>query len=398
MPRLFRFSAAAAAAMFLASLLSKTSFAADAPVNDATTASDRAEAVIEKGLNFLKTQQKPEFSWQSSTDPPAISAIVLKAYVQNPNYHPEDKFLDKGYEKLLSYQKPDGSISADLLATYNTAIAISSLAASKDSQYKDQLDKAVAYLRSIQWTDNIEGIPYQNKKVSQSDPNYGGWGYGRHGRADLSNVNFAVDALKDAGMKSDDPAFQAALKFVTRCQNNSETNDQQWAGDDGGFIYTCADGGQSPAGEYTGPDGRNMLRSYGSMSYAGLKSMIYAGLSKDDPRVKAAWKWVVNNWTLDENPGMKANDPKAADSGLYYYYHTLARALRAYGQPVITDAQGHQHDWRVELIDKIAAEQDKDGSFHGTQRWMESKPVLATSFAVLALQQAQADLKEHPAK
>jgi squalene-hopene/tetraprenyl-beta-curcumene cyclase len=396
MPRMFNFSAAVA--MLLTCSLANVSFAADAPANDSATASDRAEAVIEKGLSFLKTQQRPDFGWQGGSDPPAISAIVLKAYMQNPKYDAEDKFLDKGFDKLLSYQKPDGSISADLLATYNTAIAISAIAVSKEAEYKDQLDKALNYLRNLQWTDKIEGIPDQSKKVDPADPNFGGFGYGKHGRADLSNVNFAVDALKDAGMKSDDPAFQAALKFVTRCQNNSETNDQKWAGDDGGFIYTCADGGQSPAGEYTGPDGRTMLRSYGSMSYAGLKSMIYAGLTKDDPRVKAAWKWVTNNWTLDENPGMKANDAQAAESGLFYYYHTLARALRAYGQPVIIDSQGRPHDWRIELIDKLAAEQDKDGSFHGTQKWMEAKPVLATSFAVLALQEAQADLKDHPAK
>ena len=67
------------------------------------------------------------------------------------------------------------------------------------------------------------------------------------------------------------------------------------------------------------------------MTYAGLKSMIYAGLTKDDPRVKAAMEWIGKNWTLDENPGMQyadPSDPASAQSGLYYYYHTLARALR----------------------------------------------------------------------
>jgi squalene-hopene/tetraprenyl-beta-curcumene cyclase len=369
---------------------------------DATTQpsspSDRAEATIEKGLGYLKSRQSPDFSWQEGSDPPAISALVLKAFMQNSHYDPENPFLDKGFAKLLSYQKPDGSISADLLATYNTAIAISAIAVSKEAEYKDQLDKAVKYLRDLQWTDKIEGLPEQSRKVDPSDPNFGGFGYGRQGRADDSNTNIALDALKDAGMKSNDPAFQAALKFVTRCQNNSETNDQKWAGDDGGFVYFPADGGSSPAGEYIGPDGRKLLRSYGSMTYAGLKSMMYAGLSKDDPRVKAAWKWVASNWTLDENPGMGANNPKAADSGLFYYYHTLARALRAYGEPVITDSQGKKHDWRLELIDKLQAIQAPDGNFSGTQKWMENKPILATALGVLALQEAQADLLVHPAK
>jgi squalene-hopene/tetraprenyl-beta-curcumene cyclase len=207
-----------------------------------------------------------------------------------------------------------------------------------------------------------------------------------------------LEALHDAGLKADDPAFKAAQEFLTRTQNRSESNDQKFASDDGGFIYSPANNGESPAGEYTGPDGRRLLRSYGSMTYAGLKSMIYAGLTKDDPKVKAAWDWITRNWTLDENPGMKLNKPDAAKSGLFYYYHTMARALNAYDQPIIVDFKGNKHDWRAELIDKIASQQKPDGSWEGDKRWMEDKPLLATAYSILALQEAVKDLKEHPAK
>ena len=181
-------------------------------------------------------------------------------------------------------------------------------------------------------------------------------------------------------------------------QNLKGSNDQPWAGDDGGFVYSPALGGVSFAGEYTGPDGRRMLRSYGSMTYAGLKSLIYAGLTKDDPRVKAAYDWIRNNWTLDENPGMKLNDPATKASGLYYYYHTLAKSLNAFDQPTITDGQGKAHDWRIELIDKLATLQKSDGSWVGEKRWMEDNPVLVTAYIVLALQEAAKDLSEFPPK
>ena len=134
------------------------------------------------------------------------------------------------------------------------------------------------------------------------------------------------------------------------------------------------------------------------MTYAGLKSMIYAGLTKDDPRVKAAWVWIAKNWTLDENPGMRLADAAQAQQGLYYYYHTLARALNAYDQPTITDSSGKAHDWRVELIAKLSSLQQPDGSWVGDKRWMEDNPVLVTSYAVLALQEAMEDLKQHPVK
>ena len=134
------------------------------------------------------------------------------------------------------------------------------------------------------------------------------------------------------------------------------------------------------------------------MTYAGLKSMIYAGLSHDDPRVKAAWDWISKNFTVDVNPGMDASGPENAQAALYYYFHTMARTLAAYGQPIIVDPQGGRHDWRVALIRKLATLQRPDGSFIGEGRWMESNPVLVTSFAVMAIEQARNDLAVHPAK
>ena len=84
--------------------------------------------------------------------------------------------------------------------------------------------------------------------------------------------------------------------------------------------------GQSQAGsiEETLDDGTKVsrLRAYGSMTYAGFKSYLYADLKPDDPRVSAAYDWIRANYTLDENPGMGGN-------GLYYYYHTFAKALDA---------------------------------------------------------------------
>jgi len=199
-------------------------------------------------------------------------------------------------------------------------------------------------------------------------------------------------------VKPGDPAYAAAVAFVSRIQNRSESNNQPWAGNDGGFVYSTTEGGVSFAGEYTGPEGKKMLRSYGSMTYAGLKSMIYAGLSKDDPRVKSAWEWIMKNWTFDENPGIKFGEGNQPESGLFYYLHTAARALRAYGEPVVKDAQGKTHDWRREMVDKIASTQKPDGSWVGENKWMENNPVLTTAFAVLSLEEAKADLKEHTAK
>ena len=169
---------------------------------------------------------------------------------------------------------------------------------------------------------------------------------------------------------------------MSRCQNlKTEHNETDFADkiSDGGFYYTIAAGGSSQAGE----EGDGGLRSYGSMTYAGLKSMLYAGVNADDERVKAAFDWITKNYTVAENPGM-------ADSGLYYYYHTFAKSLNAVGKPAIVDDKGTSHDWKAELVEELGKRQNEDGSWTNSQpRWLENDPNLVTGYVLLALSYAK---------
>ena len=166
----------------------------------------------------------------------------------------------------------------------------------------------------------------------------------------------------------------------------------------GGFIYGPSDdrSGESMAGKSTDASGQTHLQSMGTMSYAGLKSFIYAGVKKDDPRVKSAWMWANQNFTLDVHPGMAALGQEQSKWGLFYYYMTLGKALHAYGEPTLHTEAGKAVDWRVALIDKAAELQNADGSWVGAPKYMENNPVLVTSYVLLALQDAAADLKAHP--
>jgi squalene-hopene/tetraprenyl-beta-curcumene cyclase len=128
------------------------------------------------------------------------------------------------------------------------------------------------------------------------------------------------------------------------------------------------------------------LRAYGSMTYAGFKSYLYADLPRDDRRVTAALDWISRHYTVAENPGM-------GRQGLYYYYVTFSRALGAWGQPRldVTTAEGksEQRDWANDLIDQLASLQNEDGSFRSVEkRWMEDDPVLITAYALIALREA----------
>ena len=122
------------------------------------------------------------------------------------------------------------------------------------------------------------------------------------------------------------------------------------------------------------------------MTYVGFMSLLYAGLGKDDPRVKAAYSWIRRHWRLDSNPNMPRVRSK---EGLFYYYHAFAKALRAWGRPIIADLKGVDHNWRHELIDALHGHMGKDGSWvnPGAPRWNEGNEMLVTTYAVLSLQE-----------
>ncbi len=345
---------------------------------------------IARGNAWLATQQSDEGYWG---DPqiPAFTALALSSAVLSPDFDPSEPFpdhIEKGYQWLLSKQRDNGGIYDRGLSVYNTSVAVNSLVHSGRDEFEPAIVRARAHLISNQWDSSLN---------PDTDPiNDGGIGYGSDdSHTDLSNTVLAIEALALSehivgdGDYGDQPDlnWEAAIEFISRCQNLEETNDQPWASNDpdnrGGFIYAP---GQSKAGEQELEDGRVALRSYGSMSYAGLLSFIYAKLSPDDPRVVAVMDWLDRNYTLEENPGLGAQ-------GLYYYYQTMAKALTAANVDTLTAEDGRVIDWRKELAGHVLADQREDGSWVNTNgRWMETNPVLVTSYMVLALQQIDASI------
>lgn len=347
---------------------------------------------IARGNAWLKSQQKPEGNWDE-TDLPAFTALALNAAVRDPNIDrskPLPDYIEKGYQWLIAQQKEDGGIYNRGLSTYNTALAVTAIMAGPNEKYEDVIVKARKHLIGNQWD--------LDKQKEPDNPSDGGVGYGAgtdKPHNDLSNTYLAIEALALSkkvvaeGKHGDQPDlnWDAALKFLSRCQNLKETNDQPWASDDpknkGGFVYNTVD---SKAGKEDTGEGRTALRSYGTMSYAGLLSLIYAKLGPNDPRVATVKEWLAKNYTLEENPGM-------GSKGLYYYYNVMSKALTAANQDTIKLENGKEVDWRVELGNAILSKQRGDGSWLNSDGgWMESNPVLVTSYQVIALEQVLVSL------
>jgi len=321
------------------------------------------KASIDKGLRWLRDQQQKDGSYANH---PGITALVATAFMKSPRKYAEDDgvYVKNAIKYLLTMVKPDGGIYDQDMPNYNTSLAIMALSETKNPAYKPIIQNAQKFIMSLQLD--------EDKGYSPEDKVYGGIGYGNDLRPDMSNLKFSLEALKETGVPENADVWAKAIKFIERCQNRSESNDQSWATDDGGFVYR-------PGYSMAGNDQQGRPKSYGSMTYAGVLSFIYANVDKKDPRVQDAVKWIKAHYTVDENPGMGAQ-------GLYYYYHTMSKALTAYGEPIITDANGVQHNWYADLARKLIKLQKPDGSWvNAEDRWMETMPILVTAYAVLAL-------------
>lgn len=482
------------------------------PTTGELSDADRALAkqVIDKAVAYLRAQQDND-SGGWGVNPkgpkfPAITALVISGMMDGTTITEADQAIANGNKFILNYVQKDGGIYDQVLPSYNTAISVSALSRFGDPRSKEAVKNGLEFLKKLQYGEGaaqVEGMRESAQPVGKEDSFYGGWGYGNHGRPDLSNSAFAIEALHAAGVEPNDPAFARALVFLQRTQmleraGDAKVNDMPYAAgsSQGGFIYATSVNkdrvgiGQSPAGEAaeslsgppgtvahvrlrTSPDGKDLtmnrdevrrmlaetaegssrahirtlstdavillgptsdgqasnileirtpltsaeelqeflfsalagevkdreaitvksvehwkaesrLRCYGSMTYAGFKSYLYANLKKDDPRVRAAWAWIGQNYTLAENPGVGTD-------GLYYYYLTFARALKASGESIVPadPSGGAGHAWKSDLIKRLAELQEADGSFKVVDnRWMEDNKTLITAYSLIALREA----------
>lgn len=343
---------------------------------------------MERGVAWLLSHQNSN-GWWSTSEQPAVTALALTAL----NREPSGRFtrsrpseLSRAYEFLLGSVRPDGSIHRGGLANYNTALSLMALSTAQDPRFLPVIRNARAYLATTQIDFGEPG--------KRDTPFDGGVGYGsKYQHSDMNNTFTAIEAMRwsEAVLPKDEPAGSAAVQdldwgavthFLQNCQNLPEVNADPKVSRDpndrGGFFYYP---GHSMAGAVTNAEtGRVALRSYGSISYAGLLSYIYARVQKDDPRVAAVTDWLEKHYTLSENPGM-------GQQGYFYYVHLMTKALTAAGVDRLRLKDGTEVDWRAEVARRLVSLQQPDGSWVNPEpRWWESDRVLVTAYVLMSLQ------------
>ena len=350
-----------------------------APQPPAAKASGHRDA-INKGVAFLVGAQNDDGSFggegYANVGVTGMAGIAI-ARAPKRLSAAEQKALDRAVAYMLSFVQDNGSITNgdSGYVNYHTSLALTALMDIAPEEHRDAITKARGYLIGSQFSET-------NGNFNEADWPYGGWRYSKDGKGeanpDLSNSHFTIQALHDSGLPKDSDVYKKALAFLKRCQSRTESNDMENIGDDGGAIYSPK---ASKADMITLPDGKKVFRSYGSMTYALLKSYIFCNVDKQDPLVQAAYKWIQENYALDANVGMEKDQ-----QGLYYGYVAMARALQAYGDPILKTPDGVEHKWAEELAARLVSLQAEDGSWVNPEdRWYEGDKALVTSYAVWAL-------------
>ena len=339
-------------------------------------------AALAKGAAWLAAQQQADGHW-GIADTPALTGLSMWALQQaDPTAY--QSAIDRALVFALTSVQEDGSIwrqpsmqrKGGGLANYNTAVCMTALHALGRPELVPVIQNARTYLAKLQF---LDGGSYG-----------GGMGYDAdQGRpfTDLSNSYLAYEAmrltqdvedLRAAGEPKADLDWQAAQEFLAQVQNLKGVNTNSYASesadDQGGFAYTPGAGAST-----TNADGKVTLRSYGSMTYAGLLALIYAQVDAQDVRVQSAKDWASRHWSLDENPGM-------GQEGLYYFFNVLAKSLAAAGDETLTLPDGRTVVWREEIARKLIALQKPEGFWvNENNRWWEADPNLVTAYTMLAL-------------
>lgn len=313
---------------------------------------------VDRGLKFLRTKQESDGSYSHHVGVTGTALLAFGESHRNYTYD-EGPFIGLAADWIVTQVQSNGAISGANTPTYNTALAIMGLNAVGAKKFASAIKGGQSFLVGFQTDEDL--------KYKESDKFYGGIGYGGDERPDLSNLQYALEALRKTSYDPSSDVWAKAQKFVTRCQNRSESNDQEWATDDGGFVYAP---GQSFAGG---------TRSYGAMSFAGLKSLILTRAEKSDPRVKSALGWIQKNYSFTHHPGMDT-------TSYFYYLQTASEALAAYGEKNLKGVDGKPLNWGIDLATQLMSLQNKDGSWvNPDKKYWEGNATFMTGRAIIAL-------------
>jgi len=356
----------------------------------------------QRGVAYLLSQQAVDGLWHSPNygnlkDGAAITALVL--YALSDASLEDPTAIRRAVDSLAAEIRENGYVTnpdGPDYTNYGSAMLLKVIYQNHWETADDLATILENYLLDAQ-LDNEDGF-------SKSNPDFGGWdltGYMTGPRPTTgTNVSVTAEVLEalaiannsktkadpksqantitdgDAKMKE---AFEKARVWIKRTRNP-----------DGGFHFHPQSNHVGNKAGWPDPKDRSQPLSYGTATADGLRLLIASGESPESPSVSETVGWLMERPELNHVPGFNdSQKPGSWANGLrFYYYQSLSRSLQLF--PTDTGQRIAK-----QIINQLEAEQHPNGSWtNENARMREDDPLIATSFAIIALQNCRAFLQQ----
>jgi Domain of unknown function (DUF4159) len=307
---------------------------------------DQVKKSIDRGVKFLRDQQRRDGSWESEAVSPIMpggcTALALLALL-NAGVKPEDPAIQSGLEYLRA-QGLGGSQKVYVVGLMTMVYA--------EARQNVDLQRVQ---ECVQWLLDARGI--HNGQLQ-------GWSYSKGGgMPDNSNSQYALLGLHAgyvAGAKINRADWEQIRDFYIRTKKP-----------DGGWYYREQSGSTTLTMTTAGLCG---LLIAGMELNAGRELLLPDGTAKncgqyeENKHVADALGWVTRHFTYELTSGR-----------IYYNYYGIERAGRLSGLRFFGE-----HDWYRDGCERLVRLQRDHGAWHAGGTF-DNMPIVSTSFALLFL-------------
>jgi hypothetical protein len=291
--------------------------------NDAPELTVKAAQAIDKGLQYLLANQRPDGSWASGPNgerATAITSLALMAFMARgefPGSGPNGEALARGKDWLLKQAKeaPNGYLGSTMYEHGMATLALTELWGMTEVREDDD-----AFQKAIEAAVDV---------IVRSQTPTGGWRYhptpdGGQDTSATATVFVALASARQAGIAVPNETIEKVVAYL-KMASDPKT---------GGFVYV-------PAG--SGVQGTHTVGSSAGGAYAAQ----LAG-ARDAEMTESALRYLE-----ERAPGIFQG------VGFYYYCHYYAL------QAMIQAGDERYSKWYPQIRDALIARQTVDGSWAG---------------------------------
>jgi hypothetical protein len=308
---------------------------------------EQVRTAIDRGVEFLRSQQRADGSWRENTQyPGGISALCVLSLL-SAGVEPADPKMQLALSYLRGLPAPT--------MVYTGALQTMVFCAAEPNKDAALIRRNVEWLQSVQLTEGTRR---------------GAWGYsGGRGNGDNSNSQFAVLALHEA-----ERAGIAIRPEVWRNAWDYWVQDQK---PDGSWGYFA---GEPSTGSMTSAGIASLIMCAGRVS-AGDAQVVNGAVQccseqADNEAVERGLQWLGSKFSAARNPS-----PINLPSSYYYYYlYGIERVGRMSGRRFLG-----RHDWYRAGAEVLVSQQDSLRGLWVGNAAAEANPLISTSFALLFL-------------